>query len=569
MKFFNPQSLFSKTPVEIPNRSGFDCSHENLFTTKCGTLTPALVDELLPGDIVDLSAIANVQLPPMASDFYGHIDFKLEAFFVPFRLIYGGWQQFVANGLFGSSPTGAFSQVATTAGSPPTAVDSTRSILIPQLGYTLNHTTTSSTIAYDDFGPGTLSDYLGFKISKPGASDTNGRSIRINALPFLAYHKIWEDWYRDSRLQVPAFVRPDSTVGTTNQYPMYAPFIAPVGTITPPTYNNPSSSFLLNDFHPLWVLRQRNFGKDYFTTATPRPQAGDAASLALTVSNNATSFTIASLRAANSLQMWLERNNIAGFRYGDLINAHFGVYPSDAAIDRCLYLGRVNIPVYAKSVYQSAGDSTSTNNPVAGVGATFGSPQGVDSGKFFDDFKAKEHGFLFVMASLVPKAFYSTGTHRRFFRNSIDDFAWPLLQGVGDQPVYVLELTNEVGVDNNNPGYYFGYSQRYAEYKFMLDEVHGLLRDGESLESFALQRSFSRYGTSFSRPVIGTSFLQIPTTFLDQVSAVGTQQSSFGCWADVYFNYKKISTLAAYSIPTLGDLKNTHTEIIPTGGQRL
>ena len=63
--------LFKKVPVEIPNRSGFDESHEHNFTASVGTLVPAMVDMLLPNDTISLSVGSEIQLPPMATDFYG------------------------------------------------------------------------------------------------------------------------------------------------------------------------------------------------------------------------------------------------------------------------------------------------------------------------------------------------------------------------------------------------------------------------------------------------------------------------------------------------------------------
>lgn len=90
-------SVFSRMPIELPNRSGFDMSHENLGTATCGTLVPVLVDELLPNDTISLGANFQVQLPPMATDFYGRVDYVLEAFFVPSRLLWGGWQSFMTH----------------------------------------------------------------------------------------------------------------------------------------------------------------------------------------------------------------------------------------------------------------------------------------------------------------------------------------------------------------------------------------------------------------------------------------------------------------------------------------
>ena len=101
--------IFEKIPVDVPNRNGFDCSHENVFTAKCGTLTPCLVDELLPNDTVSLGVAAQVQLPPMATDFYGRVQVKFETFFVPFRVLYGGWKELISHPS-GTYPSGTTNQ---------------------------------------------------------------------------------------------------------------------------------------------------------------------------------------------------------------------------------------------------------------------------------------------------------------------------------------------------------------------------------------------------------------------------------------------------------------------------
>lgn len=51
-------------------------------------------------------------------------------------------------------------------------------------------------------------------------------------------------------------------------------------------------------------------------------------------------------------------------------------------------------------------------------------------------------------------------------------------------------MTSELSASSFGDSTVFGYTDRYAEYKYHDDEVHGLLRDGESLQAFALQRSF-------------------------------------------------------------------------------
>ena len=532
-------SVFSRVPIELPNRSGFDMSHENLGTMTCGTLTPVLVDELLPNDTISLGSAFQVQLPPMASDFYGRVDFVLEAFFVPSRLLWGGWQSFMTH------PTANPQYPANT---PVQG----RSRYLPKVILD----------SKELVKPGSLSDFLGFKVTDEVSL---GNGLSVNALPYLAYHRIWDDWYRDSRIQAPLFYKPDhnsASLGNIEQNVQYMPYVS--GGANGPSYLHGSAGghCQFTDMVDVRSLRQRNWSKDYFTTASALPQAGNAATMEFDVSGQypTGSFSIAALRAANSLQKWMERNNIAGYRYSDQIYAQYGIYPSDAIMDRCIYLGRHTQNVYTRSVFQtSVNDASNTKNSFASVGSKYGSSQSVGEGSLIDSIRVTEHGYLFVLASLVPHAYYSTGVRRMHKRQVVGDIAFPLLSGMGDQPIYNSEL--DPNAWNNDA--VFGYTDRYAEYKYMDDEVHGLLRDGESLQSYALQRSFD------TTPQLSSAFLQIPKEYLDQVFSVDVDTSQFSCWYDIFFPYKKVSTLPEYSLPTLADMKHAHTEYMSRGGKRL
>lgn len=486
----------------------------------------------------------------MVSDFYGRVDWVLEAFFVPTRLCWGGWQDFMTH------PTAG-----------PQYPEATPLALKPK---TIPQVYISSTVFPKDLiGPATLADYLGCK----GTSDvtlSSPAAWQFSALPFIAYHRIWHDWYRDSRIQTPVFGSPrlgqtssgndSSTISLVSSLP-YVSAVNPSGDtygVSDIDDSSPSSGGKFIDGVNILSLRQRNWSKDYFTSASLLPQSGNASTLTFDVASDDTgTFSISALRAANSLQKWMERNNIAGYRYSDQIYAQYGIYPSDAIMDRPLYLGRTTQNVYTRSVFQTS-PSDGGSNPLGSVASKYGSSQSIGEGSLVDKFRASEHGFLIVLASLVPHAYYSSGTRRMLSqRKTVSDIAFPLLSGMGDQSIRQDELG---GMPNSST---FGYTDLYAEYKYHDDEVHGLLVDGSSLEQFALQRSFP-IGAS-----LGSEFLQIPTDFMKQVLAVPSATSGFDCWYDIYFPYKKISTLPEYSLPTLADLKNTHTVHMSRGGKRL
>lgn len=544
--------IFHKVPVQVQNRSAFNCGHKNLFTADVGTLVPCLVDPLIPNTTIDLGFAAQVQLPPLATDFYGNIYAKMEVFWVPNRIVWAGWKQFM------TTPT---NENCTQFQSP--ANDNAPRYL-PCASIAAGSMDTNNVSIYSQFFKvGQLADMLGYKDISLVSLEESGNVVNVNnLLPFLAYHKIYDDWYRDSRLQQPVFPSQygNSNISTTDW--RYAPYR--IG-LTDGSYSVTTPA--------LFTLHQRNWQRDYFTNSTPLPQAGLGSELKFDVTDGEGSFTIAALRAANSLQQWFERNNIAGERYADQIKARFGCYPSDAITDRAIYLGSKTFQVYSKSVYETvdtnnAGSSPNIFRGQLGSKATNASGFGEDT--LVSNYTVTEHGHLMVIFSLVPEVLYGSGTRRYLSYKEITDFPDPLLQGVGDQPVYQFEVDGGFfPLEDVEGSGIFGYTQRFAEAKFMNDEVHGLLRDGQNLSAFALQRTIKTDREESNGAQIGSDFIEIPKDYLDQVSNVNSEVSQYGCWVECYFRYNKVAPLAAYSIPTLGDPRDTHTEIIDNGGTRL
>lgn len=558
---------FVKVPVNVPKLSGFDKSHQNLLTTKCGTITPILIDELIPGSKVHLKLALSASLPPLASDTFMRCSVKVEAFFVPFRLLAGSFESWFTD------TEKKYADYLNTSGA--TVVTSAKKGYLPCIG---GLTPESSTGAGDNDQPaidailasGSLFDYLGCK----SPNNQSVTAYSLSAMPPLAYHRVYHDWYRNTLVQTDVFLPPTTTLGgqmspgSGNTYAGTAPYSF-FNQSTPNYLFNSTASLQLADGKYLYELRQRNFGLDYFTTATPSPQQGSAEVVSFSTSGATGQFSIAALRAANSLQQFKERNNLAGNLFVEQCRARYGVSPSDGVAQRSLYLGSADYEVYTKGVYNSTNDqqgSATNNNPFADVvGAQYGSAKATGNSALVESFEAKEPGYLLVNATLVPRVTYSSGIHRRFTNyrgpGSLADLANPILQNVGPQPIYMYELNG--AIVSTNP--VFGYTDRYATFKTMEDELHGLVRDGQSLQSFALQRGFT--GT----PYINSSFLEIPTNYMDQVTATNATISNYGCWMDCYFDYKVAQPLAKYSLPSLQDPAYEHgrTIVVHKGGNRL
>nr|DAR10146.1 MAG TPA: Major capsid protein [Microviridae sp.] len=554
---------YSKVPVKVQKKSGFDKSFQNLFTSKVGTITPILCDELIPNTSVHLKAAISAALPPLASDTFMRCQLKYAAFFVPTRILVNGYEKW----LTGENPD----------------------VMLPKLVIpsTIWSKDTGSTSVYftlrkNLIGPGSLCDYLGYKISETtlkdapsSASDDTFRDVRLNALPFLAYHKIYNDWFRNSLVQRDIYS--DDGVTHAKLYsPANAPYVVPSSANGYQMYAvgktaNVAGSPYYNDGVMLTSLRQANFGYDFFTMASPRAQNGKAQAVTMTEVDGGQGFTISALRAANSMQQFLERNNLAGNRMVDYVRAQYGAHLSDSIAQRPILLGKGRFDLYSKGIYQTTPDdqntSTSSRNPFNSVASRYGSAYADGQDTLIENFTAQEPGYLMVLAWLSPKVSYSTGIDpilTRYGSNSPSDMANPILQNVGNEPIRSTQLSDNLMFSYEYPDQQatvFGYQERYGNWKDKQDEVHGLLRDGSSLQSFALQRTFTgRPGTSGA--IISTDFLQIPKDYLDQVSAVDGDISNYGYWADTYFDYKVAMPLSEYSLPSLQDPAEEHGETI-------
>lgn len=535
--------------VTVPHSSGFDKSHRYTGTGMCGTLIPVLCDEVIPGTKVRLRVPMSAKLPPLASETFMNASIKYEAFFVPTRLLCKSFESF-----FNDFPE----RIQHLVGS--SGWDDVKGVL-PVFYLAPNAAR---------FGASTLMDYLGYgsKLPSPAVADY------FSPLPLLAYHLIWQEWYRNPRVQNPAFSK---SLYQSSSNPAYyrkasimldtfyhdklnnsEPYTDPANYI----FDN-SSDFTLADGKSIFDLRQRNFGLDYFTGARVSAQQGNASSVSIAIpagtdaAGGSTSMTIAALRAANSLQQFRERNNLASPRFVDQIEDRYGVRPSDGVAQRPICIGTASYDISTRGVDQTSEVTGATSNPFSSVAAQYGRGGALGNDYLIENFEAKEPGYIMVIQSLVPEATYTVGIEKHFLRYlepaSIVQMANPLLQNVGDQPIYQAELT---GDGASFTGSIFGYTDRFSEFMFRKNSVHGLMRSdvSGSLQSFVLQRDFS----SAASVTLSTNFLEIPTNYLDQIFAVSSQASGLSYWFDLYMDYKVTMPLAEYSIPSLQDPAYEH-----------
>lgn len=175
-KPLNAEDHFSANPLSVDiKRSTFDRSFNHVLTMPVGKLVPIMVDEVLPGDTIDLdtNTLARLLSPvtPVMDDLY--IDFT--AFFVPNRLVWSHWKEFC-----GENNTTYWTQ--------PTVYN------VPTMS-----------VPAANRSAGDLLDHMGCPMPIVTIGSAPTEPTVISALFPRAYIKIWNDWYRNEVIQAPSW----------------------------------------------------------------------------------------------------------------------------------------------------------------------------------------------------------------------------------------------------------------------------------------------------------------------------------------------------------------------------
>lgn len=553
-------------------------------------MTP-LVKQLLIPSAGRMSLKISAQLPPLASDAFLRSHLKVEAFAVPLRICYGGFESWLCGREIWDSDAQAFTRAklpyAFLSGpgdqadlwTGGTYTDNAQGVFSsrPQNGpgslhdYLGVHFHSGSSASSADFGMFSPLPQSGDKVNITLSSDDVIQGTRANLFPYLCYGLIYDEWYRNKLVQKPLFGPPSARpnqAGTIDALSMQAgniPFMSSAqrfGIINDTNRHfdgNTDATVVSGDLFNgnLFQLRQRNYGDDYFTAATPSAQEGDPAF----IDTSAGGFTIGALRLQNSMQEFKERNEYASPDYLQTLVVRWGVAPSASIAQKPVLIGSADFPMYTSGVEQTAqGTGQSTSNPFASVGARYGRghAEGTD---FVCDFDIKEPSYLMVLVSLVPEATYLQGFDHDMQilteEGSVVDLPSAQFENVGNEPIF----RNEIVSSGNGV---FGYVQRYLWHKLgNRNQAHGLFKT--DLKSFIVQRRFA------SAPQLGSDFLQVSTSDLDNVAAVAGDVSKYGVMIDARIDLSVSEPLSESAIPSLSDPAQEHgyNVYVKTGGSKL
>lgn len=544
---------FALSPTIKFKRSKFDLNHEHLTTMNVGDLVPVYVKEVLPGDTFRLDSRF---LARLTSSFVkvplGSLFLDVRYFFVPNRIIWNKWVN-----LMGENTSGYWvNQNVST---------------VPQVTY-------DATSA--PFTAQTLYDYLGFKY--PGSA-TAGRTV--SQLPFRAFAKIWNDWYRNENTQAPVEFEVDSEfarmnsgvwapnnifgmppkVSKTHDYftsclpapqkgdPVDIPLSGLVNVSAYPSFHSVQTGVSLHFSNSAGSeVTQGNLSIGNFGSSPGYLQV-DSSSVGSNIGSaqpdnlygdlsSGTAGTVNDIRYAFALQRLLEADARYGTRYTEMIEGHFGVRNPDARLQRSEYLGGSSNPVLFQEVAQtSQGTSSSPQANLSSYSKTFG-----DSG-FIKSFT--EFGWIIGVACIRQNHIYSQGIDRFWDRLRRTDFYDPVFANIGEQPVYTSELWGSA-----LPSTIFGYQEAWADYRYHPSRVSGFQNPSLSSESLAVWNFADNYSTA---PVLNQSFLNETSQFVDRTLSIPSG-STPNFLVDFSFNVDAVRVMPTYSIPSLIDHVGNH-----------
>ena len=541
----NSEQHYAQVPHAEIRRAKFQRDFNLLTTMNEGDLVPIYLDEVLPADTfkINLNALVRMATPlyPVMDNAY--MDFYF--FFVPARLL---WKHF--QNLMGQNDSTFWAE-------------------------TTEYTTPVTTAPEGGWNVGTLADYFGIPTGVSG--------LKVNSLPFRAYAKVWNEWFRDENLQQPVTQSMDDTTTT--------------GVNTGKNLSDAEAGGL-----PLKVCKY----KDYFTSCLPSPQkaakpvqlpmTGNAQivwpksaevmgngeifqdgganlenipintnmKLAASKRNNkngkslvifggqtnaseinystmladlstVTSTTINELRQAIAVQHIFERDARTGTRYKEILKGAWGVTSPDARLDRSEYIGGHRMPINVNQVIQTS--STDSTSPQGNTGAY----SMTTLSRNMCTYSATEHGYVLGLAAIRVDHSYQQGLSRLWTRNTRFSYYDPMLANLGEQAVLNQEIYAQGKPQDEEV---FGYQEAWADYRYRTNMVTSEMRSTykQTLDAWHYADKYD------ALPTLSSSWIKEGTENIDRTLAVQSSNShQFIC--NFYYEQAWTRPMPIYSVP--------------------
>lgn len=512
MSDFNPLDR-AKIPT---HRSSFDLSSKKLFTAKVGEILPCYWQIAIPDTKYRISSDWFTRTVPVNTAAYTRIKEYYDFYAVPLRLISRALPQaftqmtdYATSAASSTANTSSltsvpsvtqnlfnlFLQTSNAGDQPNTRDDAGLPIvygsckLLDMLGY-------GSMIASTNTGKAAITKkYLG--VDTLGDADNPlvyQTSQTVNALPFLAYQKIYYDFF------------------SNNQWEKHKAYAYNVD-----YWSGTGNIGLVTD---MVQLRYANYPKDYFMGMLPNSQYGSVAFLqpldrslstnvvlaratdgisnssvrnisggntVQTTSANSTNsdrllrvntdLSALSIRATEYLQRWKEVVQFSSKDYSDQMAAQFGIKAPEYMGNHAHYIGGWSSVININEVVNTNLDSDSSQASIAGKGVSS------NSGHTITYDCGAEHQVIMCVYHAVPMLDWNlTGQNPQLTVTAISDFPQPAFDQLGMQAVPALNLQNNPG---RNVSGSLGYNLRYWQWKSNIDTVHAGFRAGAAYQSWS------------------------------------------------------------------------------------
>ncbi len=559
------QDILRYSAAILPQkRSTFDKSHSHTTTLDSGYIVPLMWDRVLPGDEkkIRFSGLARMATPLVPVMDEAKLD--VHCFFVPDRLTWEHAKEFYGENKDASfNPDGEYVMPY---------VDQIR--FFTRIG------------ASSNTGIGSLNDYFGLPLWDLSLGDGNVAKIKVNALLWRGYQLIWNDYYRNSSVQAALQLSTGDTVTDSEwnvireirkacKFPdVYTSLLRepqagddvllPLGDRAPVVTGDRHQGSGVNLSFDYNHIVDRSVSVGFIAKSLPN-QLYDGEAVAFGLSDgtaigdvdpypnnlwadltSATSATINNLRAAITVQQLLEIDSVAGKRYQQILQAHFGVFTPDATLQRPELLGLTRTSIGMRQVLQT---SSSVDGAVLGDTGAF-SLTSLDN-EWICNKAFTEPGFIYVLGVIRPVHSYSQGIDPLLEMIHRYDHYWPVFDNLGNQPVKARSLyctttgtqtPYDLGLHIDDV---FGYAEAWTnEYRVKQNRVSGLMRPDApgTLASWNYSSKFDRM------PVLNDAFVSEDPSLIDRTIAVPSEPQFI---LDAYFDYKDTRNMSVHSVPGL------------------
>lgn len=525
-----------KAKITAPSKKNkHTYSHFHESTTGFMMPNVPFIKRIIPNSKVDFNYDSYVRLDAMPMATMGQASVHYNWFFVPMRIIWKPWNNFISQSLNHTANGASYLTNV-----PIFNIQDILTILVNNSDYAY----TPALGQPFDFKLGgveyklnvrgiqavTILQQLGYNFWDAKAS--------VSALPLLAYSKIILDYFVPKEWQ---------------DYEL--------------TYNTIYSFFNSNTTYTLSIGELMTFfnlfyyvflDDDYFTAAWQHmngPNGNSTAPISITLPNNegvvtsrigtagqpnvsndavlvksGANFTQYDLNVLKAMDEYLKSNQIIGTKYWDRLLKMYGVSPAKALITIPEKIESRKTPIIFNQVFSTA-ETLDQNG--ANIGDYAGKGEAAIDDIFHFEYEAEEEGYLMCFVTIVPDVAYGNGLDREVLSINPLDFYNEPYDGMGGEVIYSAEIYTGYDASAQKQAsivnQIWGFLPRYAWLKTMYNKCTGKM----ALNSLKNERGKWNFMRYFDETSFGGTATTIDV-FNTLAFSLGTYDNG---WDHTGFNY--------------------------------